>query len=128
MTNYEHFREQIEKITRLGRRVAVNKDKKPQTCCMMDCNDCIAFGKKESCYETINEWADAEYIEPEVDWSKVTVDTPILVRDSEEDDWFRRHFAKYVDGRIYAFSSGCTSWSSEGTPISWVYAKLAEVE
>lgn len=126
MTNYEYFREQIERITRLGRRVAVNKDKKPQACSMMDCNDCIAFGKKESCYETIDKWADAEYIESTVDWSKVAVDTPILVRDSTETDWLRRHFAKYADGKIYAFSSGCTSWSCEGPFLAWIYAELAD--
>lgn len=76
MTNYEHYKNEIEKITRLGRKIAVNKDKKPCVCCMISCQDCIAFGKEKTCYEIIDEWADDEYIEPEVDWSKVAVDTP----------------------------------------------------
>ena len=37
---------------------------------------------------------------PEVDWSKVEVDTPVLVKDYEEDDWEREYFAKY-DGKVY---------------------------
>ena len=33
--------------------------------------------------------------EHEIDWYKVAVDTPILVRDSEDEEWQRRYFAKY---------------------------------
>lgn len=125
MTNYEHFREQIERITRLGRSVAVNKDQEPQACCMMDCNDCIALGKKESCYETIDKWADAEYIEPEVDWAKVPVDAPILVSNNNV-DWLTRHFAKYTNGKVRAWADGRTSYITDRT-FSWEYAKLADI-
>lgn len=45
------------------------------------------------------------------DWSKVVVDTPILVS-----EWFsvevRRYFKEYKDGKVYYFSGGRTSWSS----------------
>lgn len=72
------------------------------------------------------DWADAEYIE-KVDWSKVAVDTPILVS-NDKVDWYPRHFAKYKDGKIYSFYDGKTSWSSdEKFSLSWDYAKLAEV-
>ena len=69
-------------------------------------------------------------IEPEVDWSKVAVDVPILVRNHPEAAWVRRYFAKYEDGKIYVWSSGATSWSVEGRDnvFNWEYAKLAEVE
>lgn len=60
-----------------------------------------------------------------VDWSKVAVDTPILVRSSIEEDWNRRHFAKYKDGKVCAWSYGKTSWSGERF-IAWEHAKLAE--
>ena len=60
-----------------------------------------------------------------VDWSKVAVDTPIFVRSSIEEDWSRRHFAKYKDGKVCAWSYGKTSWSEE-TFSAWKYAKLAE--
>lgn len=68
-------------------------------------------------------------IEPEVDWSKVEVDTPILVKDHSDDDWIRRYFAKYEKGEIYAWDRGATSWSVGcNVGVVWKYAKLAEVE
>ena len=59
------------------------------------------------------------------DWSKVPVDTPILVRDKKNDEWFRRHFAEFKYGVVYAWDDGKTSWSSL-TKTEWRYAKLAE--
>ena len=67
-----------------------------------------------------------EYKEPETDWSKVEVDTPILVRDYESQKWEARHFAKYEDGVIYTWDGGSTSWTSKGNVTEWKYAKLAE--
>ena len=77
-------------------------------------------------YRTI--WLMEEYEEPEVDWSKVEVDTPILVRDFEGSDWFRRHFAKYENGTVYAWDGGDTSWSGGDIMTMWKHAKLAESE
>lgn len=136
MTNYEHYKEQIEKITRLGYQVAVNaNDNQPYFCNELDCNDCIAsklINGYKQCYKTISEWADAEYIEPEkqVDWSKVAVDTPILVRDYPDKKWQERYFAKYENEKVFTFCNGCTSWSSCGVSdvVNWNFAKLAEVD
>ena len=65
--------------------------------------------------------------EPEVDWSQVKVDTLILVRDRENGTWSKRHFAKYEDGKVYAWDMGRTSWTTAPTKITaWRYAKLAE--
>lgn len=64
-----------------------------------------------------------------VDWSKVPVDTPILVREMDGCPWKKRYFA-FFDGRIVqAWKYGATSWSIENKrdTISWPYAKLAEV-
>ena len=64
-----------------------------------------------------------------VDWSKVKVDTPILVRELDGCPWKKRYFA-FFDGRIvHAWKYGATSWSIENKRdiISWPYAKLAEV-
>ena len=71
-------------------------------------------------------WLLEEYKEPETDWSKVEVDTPILVRDYESQEWEARHFAKYEDGVIYSWDGGSTSWTSRGNVTEWKYAKLAE--
>ena len=62
-----------------------------------------------------------------VDWSKVEVDTPVLVRDSETSKWEKRYFAFFENGRVHTWSGGTTSWTSEGREMSWQYAKLAEV-
>ena len=67
-----------------------------------------------------------------VDWSKVPVDTKILVAncDSEGEviEWKKRHFAKYENGIVYAWSDGQTSFTAEldGSCINWDYAKLYE--
>ena len=72
-------------------------------------------------------WLMEDYKEPEVDWSKVEVDTPILVRYSEDGEWLRRHFAKYENGIVYAWKDAFTSWTGDRvTP--WELAKLAESE
>ena len=73
-------------------------------------------------------WLLEEYEEPEPDWSKVEVDTPILVKSYEDFVWNKRHFAKYENGDVYAWSSGRTSWSQERDMVRWKYAKLAEKE
>ena len=68
-----------------------------------------------------------EYEEPEVDWSDVEVDTPILVRQGKNGRWLERHFAKYENGDVYAWVDGQTSWTG-ADKIKWRYAKLAENE
>lgn len=65
--------------------------------------------------------------EPETDWSKVEVDTPILVRQGKNGRWLERHFAKYENGEVYAWVNGQTSWT-EDCMAEWSYAKLAEGE
>ena len=66
----------------------------------------------------------------EVDWSKVAVDTPILVRNSDNEEWHKRYFACYENGTIYAWVSGRTSWAAidNDDVCAWKYAKLAEVK
>ena len=73
-------------------------------------------------------WLLEEYEEPEVNWSEVKIDTPILVRDHESQEWDTRHFAKYEDGVIYTWDGGSTSWTSKGNVTEWKYAKLVEGE
>ena len=72
-------------------------------------------------------WLLEDYKEPEVDWSKVEVDTPILVSDVYKEKWFKRYFAEYKDGVVYAWHSGRTSWT-EDCMVEWAHAKLAESE
>ena len=66
--------------------------------------------------------------EPEIDWSKVEVDTPVLVRDNENNEWRRFYFAKYENGLVYTWVAGATSWTAKGNMYKWRFAKLAESE
>ncbi|MDU3601428.1 MAG: hypothetical protein E7F96_03875 [Veillonella sp.] len=82
-----------------------------------------------TCFEGKDQLIDiAEYLGI-VDWSKVAVDTPILVKQYEQDKWEKRHFAYFKDERVYAWLCGATSWSAdyEGDTTDWNLAKLAEV-
>lgn len=84
--------------------------------------ECTCFTDKWQCIDI------AEYLGI-VDWSKVAVDTPILVKQYEQDEWEKRHFAYFKDGKVYAWLCGATSWSAdyEGDTTDWNFAKLAEV-
>lgn len=63
-----------------------------------------------------------------VDWSTVKVDTPVLVKDYEDNAWTKRHFAFYKNGKVHTWDSGVTSWSKDSTDSTswWTYAKLSE--
>ena len=63
-----------------------------------------------------------------IDWSKVPVDTKVLVSEDGK-EWSRRHFAKYEDGKVYCFNDGYTSFTIVNyaylsNATSWEYAKL----
>ena len=100
------------------------------------CDKCLFNNHSFSCPNDALDWLFSEYEEPEIDWSKVKVDTPIYVRDCETDSngdektWVPRHFAKFENGTVYARDDGGTSFTvkSEDSCSSWNYAKLAESE
>lgn len=60
-----------------------------------------------------------------IDWSKVKVDTPILVSQNKV-DWKPRYFVRYTNGIVETWLCGCTSWSidSANDTCIWKYAKL----
>lgn len=128
MTNREKFAEQILDVACSGSKLAVDKAAlEPMACDELECEDCL-FNVSDgtSCADQRIKWANSEYAEPSVDWSKVAVDTPILVRDSASLEWTKRYFAKYENGSVYAWGDGTTSWSSKGEPVAWELAKLPE--
>ena len=128
MLNIEKYKKilldtEVISITKL----AVINDK-PVECRECHCGKCD-FGGKKDCKPYLEEWLFSKYEEPEVDWSKVKVDTPILVRDDEDGEYQKRHFARFKNGKVYAWHDGLTSWSAiGGCERSWKYAKLAESE
>lgn len=127
MTNKEKYADKIIDIT--VSKLAL-KDGEPVPCAEMRCSECGFYISNYSCKHKMLEWLDSEYVEPPVDWSKVAVDTPILVRNSEEETWRKRYFAKYENETVYAWDGGKTSWSvgSKLRIFDWKFAKLAESE
>lgn len=84
---------------------------------------------RSTCFTEENQQIDiGEYIGV-VDWSKVEVNTPILVKDDYDDKWEKAYFAKYEDEMIYAWSNGRTSFSARNKDDTFIWdrAKLAEV-
>lgn len=124
-TNAEHYKDEIWKIVMSGNSLAKEKGVL-KSCRDTLCSNCD-FTNGSECRIRRKEWLNAPYEnEKKVDWSKVAVDTKILVRDCDKDEWIKRYFAKY-EGMIYAWSDGGTSWSRKSqTP--WRYAKLADEE
>ncbi len=62
-----------------------------------------------------------------VDWSTIKVDTPVYVRDNDDNSWYRRYFAKYESNVVYTFPYGTTQWSSNGRDlVTYDQIKLAE--
>lgn len=92
------------------------------------CRDCLFNHVGSPCSVSALNWLFTEYKEEkEVDWSKVKVDTPILVRNDGNSSWTRGYFAGYVHETVYAWKYGKTSWTA-GDASGWKYAKLAESE
>lgn len=62
-----------------------------------------------------------------VEWEKVPVDTPILIKGTFE--ILKRYFAKYENGYVYFYSDGRTSWNyEEMRKVEPRYVGLAENE
>lgn len=127
MLNKEKYAKELEQILVNGDVLAVDKNhNKIISCC--DCSRC-KFSTDVGCEEKRREWLNSEYVEPEVDWSKVPVDTPILVRNCENYPWEKRYFANYDNGMVCAWDDGKTSWSIDDNSVCpWEYAKIAEDE
>ena len=128
MLNIEKYRDELIKMGIIDtKKIAIRYGK--LSLCWFGCCGCDNLSK-EDCGKQAEDWLFSEYEEPEIDWSKVKVDTPILVRESEQNPWLKRYFAKFKNGKVYAWDSGKTSWSIEDKTgmLCWKYAKLAESE
>ena len=122
MKNYEKYADEIKNYK--GDKFC-SKFIKPYILKVDNCND-VNCGK---CRMLQLLWLLEDYEEPEIDWNEVKVDTPILVRNSEDEEWRKRHFAKCeCKGRlVYTWKGSGTSWTEECMCV-WKYAKLAEDE
>lgn len=135
MQNQKYFEKEILNIAVTGQAVAVHKKRlEPMVCSKDVCKNCLNCGENGKCKkdkEAITRWMNEEYVDPaeRVDWSKVAIDTPVLVRDDENDLWKRRYFAGYNNDKIYVFSNGTTSYTctDDEKPVIYKHARLAEL-
>ena len=140
MKNREKYREEILKCAVVQRRDLCDFKRKvvfPH------------FGKEDGCSGIscawcrmlTDLWFDEEYVEPqkvepqkpEVDWSKVPVDTLVRVKDDEEDTWALRYFCGWSEnenyGKYRTFPNGTTSKTTTSKYTEyWVYCELVEDE
>lgn len=68
---------------------------------------------------------DGNQVWSRIDWSKVPIDTKVLVRDGYNDEWFKRHYAGYNEEKnlFKTFDCGLTSWTTNNT-TNWTQCKL----
>lgn len=93
-------------------------------------------GKCCECSMLFALWLDEEYTEPpkpEVDWTKVPVDTLVRVRDREEQEWILMYFKGISDyDRAHRFMTWCDGATSKtacgGEYRRWKYCELVEDE
>lgn len=136
MKNREKFRDEILNSVFRGNGEAyckfAMKNVLPN---LTDCTDGGCAGLTCTCCRAIFVfWLDEEYTEPpkpEVDWSKVPVDTLVQVRDDENDKCALRYFKWFVRGHRTPFvtwANGATSKTAEDCTEYWKYCELVEDE
>lgn len=99
------------------------------------CIDCLFCQDKKyaskSCPNSRTAWLNEEE-DRLAQFRNLNVDTPIFVRDSEEDPWKPRYFSKVKDDRIYVFGQGTTSFTVKdcfdetNLGVPYKFAKLKE--
>lgn len=123
MTNKEKYAKDLYSI--FLNSFGVDKENKPFQCDGMCSERKCQFYNKKDCETLTKQWLDEEC---KTDWSKVPVDTPILVKNNTFPVWRRRHFAKYENGKVFAWAEGLTSWSAGNNTlcVDWECARLCE--
>lgn len=123
MKNFEKYEDEIRKFKgdNFCSNFVIPHILKKDDCAGICCSECISRQLL---------WYLEEYEEPKVDWNEVKIDTPILVRDSENTEWLKKYFAKYENGHVYVWNLGRTSWTApnDKSVSAWSYAKLADNE
>lgn len=114
MNNLEKFTKQI--LANWGNDCAM-ADLVGITC--SDSKDC------NGCRKKVKQWVGEEYHE---NWNEVPVDTPIWVALDETSPFIKAHFARYEDGKVYAWDLGHTSWTAQNERYvsAWPVAKVED--
>lgn len=86
-----------------------------------DCTNTIC----EECPSLVREWLDAEY-EPPIDWLRVPIDTPVLVKEKDDAEWKKRYFCCYLPkgGRKFCVIANGLKQEEAVTTELWMECKL----
>lgn len=130
MTNYESVEpDKVKDI--FAEAFAVNKETgEVLKCENLPCRLCLFGESGDRCGEERLKWLDQPVVDwnKDIDWSKVPVDTPVLVWNTDSEQ-YRRYFSGIKDGRFGAYTDGRTSWSSiTGSIRYWFHCKLCRPE
>nr|DAF24469.1 MAG TPA: hypothetical protein [Caudoviricetes sp.] len=110
MKNREKFSKEILDLLIKNHDIGILKTGKPCMCNETSCDLCIFCDTEGICDDTLAlRYMEQEYHEPEVEWERVEMDTPIAVNGQIA------HFYRYdkATGNIYAFNYGKTSYTSK---------------
>lgn len=111
MKNKEKFAKEIVEIACSGSKLALYNGE-IRVCKSLMCSECEFYNGGVPCDSKCKAWAESEYVEYETDWSKVPVDTPVLIKGAIDN---RKYFSRPLpDERLAVFRDGRTSWSSHG--------------
>lgn len=142
MKNREKFRDEIVEA------IKEDNDENEKMCCFLKDNVIPRFISEEdvnlstcggldchTCAKMFAFWLDEEYEEPpkpEVDWSKVPVDTLVRVWDTRAYECVLRYFKGIDDSnptrKYVAWAKGATSVTAYGQVTHWKHCELAEDE
>lgn len=136
MKNREKYRDEIIKAIKSRETCEFMNDivipefigSKTDSKCICEMGDCRA------CLIRFTLWLDEEYEEPpkpEVDWSKVPVDTLVRVRNRKENEWVMRYFKgideKRTSHKFLVWTDGKTSKTVGRCGMeTWKYCELVE--
>lgn len=93
MTNREKYKEEILDLLRTNNCAKLETFYNTYVATQYSISDYDGISWFEIIF-AITLWLGEEYEEPKVDWSKVEIDTPVLVKQSRDNDWAKRYTAK----------------------------------
>lgn len=137
MTNKEYYSMTLEDIDNDGYRVAIINNKPVPCKDTILCNTCKRKQKNgQDCLNTnarcsdliLYNWLEAEHLSDKaVDWSKITVDTKVMVS-HDGVNWRKAYFSRYENNKVFVFNAGRTSWNKLdcNSEIFYEYVKLVE--
>ena len=125
MTNAEFYKDEILQYAFSNKKFAIKKDTlKICNCSYLYCGDCLFQSK--CTIDNFIKWCNSEcslQIDPRIT-ENTPIDTKILVSENNV-NWYKRHFAKIENNKVYTWDAGTTSFTTNVENITaWSYAKL----